>query len=418
MEDVTNATEWNSLLLNIALLVHPSIEFVTQLESLIAADTVRDSSSLLLVYGALASRADPALQEDMVNYLHIHLQQSADSYTDLINLINAMGNSGSVQIIDILLDYIDHEVVDIQVAVINAMRKQTYNSRVLATFLEILKDPNPNTRVVGAIANTLIKGLETSSVGDVQVTLAITNALISSSKTLNNDYINELVAYYISQLQQRDGRVSRRLRRSLRRSNWMSSGPEYNMIASYEARQNDGVNYPTHSGYLWSKQIGVKNFNLQVASGVFTGAGSNDGKHKIFSKTLAKVNAFGKSETVVEVELLRNQTFYGDVQKELYVTVGGYVLLSFESFTDDEESPPSFGGDTEYPILDFRWKLFVTIATLNAHIAVYSQMKSYINIDADIRNQHNSYRVGGLFFPLLTVRVEGSSTFDVVRYSL
>lgn len=413
VEDVANATEWSSLLLNIALLAHPSVEFVTQLQSLIGTNSMKDSSSLLLVYGALASRADPSLQEDMVDYLHVQLQQSADSGTDLIHLINALGNSGSARMIDILLDFIDYEALDIKLAVINAMRKQTDNSRVLATFLEILKVPNPNTRVIGAIVNTLIKGLETSSTNDVQATLAITNALISASKTLNNDYINELVSYYISQLPQHGVRVGRRLRRNI--NNWVSSGPEYNMIASYEARWEDGINYPIHSAYLWGRKIGVRNFNLQVASGVFTGAGDIDGKHKIFGKTLAKVNAFGESATAMEIELLRNQSFYGSVYKALYMTVGGYVLLNFEAFSDDEASPSSFGRGIEYPILEFNWEIFVGIATVNAHIVIYSHTSSDFDIDANIMYEHNSYAVEGLLTPLLTVRVEGSSTFDVVR---
>lgn len=408
VEDVTNVTEWNSLLLNIALLSHPSVECVMQLQSLIS---VKDSSSLLLVYGALASRADPSLQEDMVDYLRVQLQQSADSYT--IHLINALGNSGSARMIDILLDFIDYESLDIKLAVINAMRKQTDNSRVLATFIEILKAPNPNTRVIGAIVNTLIKGLETSSTSDAQATLAIANALISASKTLNNDYINELVSYYISQLPRHGVRVGRRLRRSV--NNWVSTGPEYNMIASYEARQEDGINYPIHSAYLWGRKIGVRNFNLQVASGMFTGAGDVDGKHKVFGKTLAKVNAFGESATAMEIELLRNQSFYGSVYKALYMTVGGYVLLNFEAFSDDEASPSSFGRGIEYPILEFNWEIFVGVATVNAHIIIYSHTSSDFDIDASVMYELNSYAVEGLLAPSLTVRVEGSSTFDVVR---
>ena len=412
VEAVTNATEWNSLLLNIALLVNPSTEFITQLQSLITTNSLRDSNSLLLVYGALASRADPSLQNEMVAYMNDRLQEKTECNDDLIALINALGNSGSPQIVDILLDFISYEDIDAHVTAINAMRKQTGNVHVLSTFLDVLQAQDSNARVVGAIANTLIKGVEVSGVANVQVALALADALVSSSKTLNNDYINELVSYYLRQLTQHNVRVSRRLRRDV--GNWMSSGSEYNMIASYEARQEDGIDYPTHSAYLWSKQVGVKNFNMQVAAGIFTGASGGGGKTKILGRAIAKVNTFGESVTAVEVEVLRTQTSYGDVHKVVYVTVGGYVLLNFEAFTDDQELP-SYGSDTEYPVLEYSWESFVTVATVTTQMVVYSQMSSYFELHARVEEEQNSFTSEGFLTPSLTVRVEGSSTFDVVN---
>ena len=398
--------------MNIALLVNPDDEFVTRLQTVIDAGSVRDSSSLLLVYGALASRAEPDLQIKMVAYLNERLRESTGDDGDLIHLIHALGNSGSAQITDILLDYIDYNVIDVQVAVITAMRKQTNNFRVRAVFLEILRAPNSDVRVIGAIANTLIKGVEASGIGDVQTTLALANALVTSSKLLNNEYISECVSYYLSQLRQHNLRVGRRLRRDA--ENWMFSGPEYDMIASYEMRREDIANYPTHKAYLWSKQIGVRDFNLQVAAGMFTGAGFM-GDHKIFGKAIAKVNAFGESATAMEVEMLSTRTDYGEVHKVVYMTVGGYVLIDFETFSEDDKVPTSYGKDVEYPILEFDWEVFTTVATVNTRITLYAQVDSLFEIEADMDSDQNSYVAEGLLSPSLTVRAEGSSTFDVVR---
>ena len=414
VKNVTNVTEWNSLLLNIALLVNPSTEFVTQLESLITANTVRDSKSLLLVYGALASRADSGLQSEMVAFMNDRLRESVERNADVIALINALGNTGSPQIVDILLDFIGYDDIDVQVTAINAMRKQTENVNVLSTFLDILHTPPPNVQVVGAIANTLIKGLELSGVSNVQLALALADALVSSSKTLNNDYISELVSYYLHQLSQHSTRASRRLRRDINVGNWRSSGAEYNMIASYKVRQEDGVNYPIQSAYLWSKQIGVKTFNMQVAAGVFTGANSGGNRTKIFGREVAKVNVFGKTATAMEVEVLRTQTSYGDVHKAVYVTMGEYVLLDFEAFSDEQLIPSLQGSDTEYPVFEFSWESFVTVATVTTRMVTYAQMSSYFRLDVRVEKEENAFTSEGYFSPFLTVRVEGSSTFDVV----
>ena len=415
VEDVSNATEWNSLLLNIALLVNPSTLFVTQLQSLITTNSARDSRSLLLVYGALASRADSGLQSEMVAFMNDRLQESVECNDDVIALINALGNTGSPEIVDILLDFIGYDNnIDVQVTAINAMRKQTGNVHVLSTFLDILHTPDQNVQVVGAIANTLIRAVELSGVADVQVALDLADALVSSSKTLNNDYISELVSCYLHQLSQHNVRVSRRLRRDINPGNWMSSGPEYNVIASYDARQEDGVNYPIQSAYLWSKEVGIRNFNMQVVAGVFTGANSGGDRTKTFGRAVAKVNVFGKTVTAMEVEVVRTQRSYGDVNRVVYVTVGEFVLLNFEAFSDDEVMPSLHGSDTEYPIFEFSWESFVTVATVTTQMVTYTQMGSYFGIDVWVDEEQNTFTSEGFFSPSLTVRVEGSSTFDVV----
>jgi hypothetical protein len=117
--------------------------------------------------------------------------------------------------------------------------------------------------------------------------------------------------------------------------------------------------------------------------------------------------------TAVEVEVLRTQTSYGDVHKVVYVTVGGYVLLNFEAFTDDQELP-SYGSDTEYPVLEYSWESFVTVATVTTQMVVYSQMSSYFELHARVEEEQNSFTSEGFLTPSLTVRVEGSSTFDVL----
>ena len=411
LESVTDQTEWNGLLLNIALLTTPDEHFVEQLESLINAQHV---NSLLLVYGALASRAEHVLQTQMVTFLSERLQEPTTNEADLIHLIQSLGNSGSDVMVDTLLNYISHASVAVQVATINAMRKKTNDDRVQAAFLAILNAPHPSVNIIGAIANTLIKGLEESGVGNKQKTFALANALVSSSKSLDNEYIEGLVSYYLEQLHQQDMTAGSRLRRDA--DNWMTAGNDYDMIASYEDRQEDGTKYPNYRAHLWSKQIGVRDLNLQVAAGMFTGVGVEAGEHKVFGKTVAKVNAFGESTTAMEVEVLRSQSADRDVHKIVYMTVGGFVLLNFEAFSDEEEAPMSYLQDTEYSILTFDWEVFVAVATVNVEISIYAQLFSYFETELIMELGQNGYVANGLLSPTLRIRAEGSSTFDVVSF--
>ena len=413
MRDVANVTELNVILMNIALLLNPTRNFATQLQSLIDGDFERDTSPLLLMYGALASRADPSLQTEMVAYLIHRLQESTGDEKDKITLIIALGNSGSSEIIDCLLGIIGNANIEIKLAVINALRKQTNSARVLAAFLDILSSNDPDPRIVGAMINTLIIGFESSSVTDVEATLTIARALLSSSRALQNSYIDELLSYYLNLLRELDTSTDRRLRRDT--DKWMQSGTEYNMIASYEDRQEDGVAYPSHSAYLWSQQIGVKNFNLQVASGMFTGATESGDESKILGRTVGRVNAFGHSTTAVEIEVLRSQSPIGDnVHEVVYLTVGGYVLLNFEAFAENKSAPNSFGGGTDYPVLKFELESFVSIATVTSRMVVYAHLESSFGVDGIVFDQPNSYYTRALLSPYLTVQMEGSSTFDVV----
>lgn len=413
MGDVTSEAELNTLLTNIALLVKPNYQFVTRLQSMIDVGSVRDTNSLLLVYGALASRADFDLQTQMVAYLSGRLQESTPDKDEMIALINALGNSGSSQIIDSLLNIIDDDNIDIQLMVINALRKQTNSARVLATFLDILKSNDPNPKIIGAIINTLISGLETLGVADVEATITIARALVSSSRALENSYIDEILSYYLNQLRELGVNTGRRLRRGA--NNWMQSGTEYNIIASYEARQEDGVTYPTHSAYLWSQQIGVNNFNLQIAAGMFTGASESGSEQKILGRMVGRVNIFGHLATAVEIEVLRTLSLSDDVvHKVVYVTVGGYMLLHFEAFTDDKTAPATFDSGTEYPLLEFNLQSFVGVATVATQVVVYAQLDSYFEVDAISSGQPNSFYTNGMFSPSITVRIEGSSIFDVV----
>jgi hypothetical protein len=413
LESVTYATEWNTLVMNIALLASPSSELVTGMQALIEAEAVRDPNSLLLAYGALASRASPNLQNEMVAFLRDHLQKcTANMRGDLIPAINALGNSGSHQIVDVLLGFVGDDTIDIQLAAINALRKQARNTYVVAAFLEQLRSDSPISSIVAAIANILVRDIEEPGVNNVETSLSFAGALVSASEKLNNSYVSQLVSRYLHLLQQSGVEMGRRLRREA--GNWVEAGSEYNVIALHEARQNDQETYPKHSAHLWSRQIGVQNFNMQVVAGMFTGASDTGEEHKILGRTVTKVNAFGISARAVEIEAVRTQ-HSGGIHKVVYVTVGGYVLLESEAFADGKELPKSFGGGTEYLVTEVEFVSYVDVATITTRIAVYAHLDNTFEVNAVNMSKERSFSTRGSISPSLVVSVHGSSTVNILH---
>ena len=405
LEKVTDTTEWNTLVVNIGLSLTPTTGFVARLELLLNSGTVMNLNSLLLMYGATASRADVELQQHMVAYLTAQLQEHTGNTEYTVTLIQALGNSGSSQIVDILLGLINSDDrVDVQVAAISALRKRAGDSRVKRVFLEMLRSRNQSATIVSALTNTLLK-----SIGTVngQTSLVYARALEYSSRVLNNSYISGLVNLYLHTLQKHDPRLRIRLRRDT--GNWGLAGGEYKMIASYEDREEDSATYPKNSGHLWSRQLGVQGFNLQVAAGMFTGASESGKKSKILGRGVARVTSFGYALELVEVEVLREQDDGDSVKKHVLVSVGGY--------NSDTELPSSSSGP-DILEAEENMELFVGPAKIDIHWDVHVHLDGPLRVNEVDTNNTNTFLAQVSLSPSVKVRMHASSQFNVVRHTL
>ena len=189
-----------------------------------------------------------------------------------------------------------------------------------------------------------------------------------------------------------------RLRRHT--GNWMEAGHEYDIIALQESRQEDAASYPIHKAHLWSKHIGVQDLNLQVAAGIFSGVDPTTNKNKVFRKTIAQVNVFGQSASAMDIEVSRSQSAYDEIQRVVFVAVGGYVVMNSQTFSDEEPIPTLYNRIPN----KFDWELFVSGATVNIQIALYVQISDIFEILADFDPEQTSYTVESVLSPPLTVR--------------
>ena len=399
--------------MTIALLVPPSSEFVSRLESLLDSGTARDPNSLLLVYGAIASRADVDLHAHMVAYLIAHLQEPTGSIDNTVALIHALGNSDSSQTTDVLLRLIHDDSLDVKLAVIDALRKQTSDPRVASAFLVVLASENQTVSVVAAIANAVIQSIETSGVTNAQTSLAYAAALAASSRTLHDSYVSELVTFYLRELQKHDPSIRRRLRRNV--GNWALPSEEYNVIASHEDREETSTRYPKNSAHLWTQQLGVKGFNLQVTAGVFTGASESGKERKILGKMVTRVNAFGYTLEPVDVEVLRMSGGGGSsVQKHVQVSVGGNTLVDYKASTDDTQLPTVYRA-TELLVAEENLEFFVGAAEVDVHFDVHVHLNGSFNVNKVDTNNKNTFLTTAFLSPSVEVSIHGSTEFNVVR---
>ena len=69
--------------------------------------------------------------------------------------------------------------------------------------------------------------------------------------------------------------------RHRRGSDWDQYNPNYDIVASYQSRKKDVVNYPQHRAYIWGKKFGISKVYAHFGAGGFAGASNNGQKYKV-----------------------------------------------------------------------------------------------------------------------------------------
>ena len=136
----------DSITVQIATVSNAHVEFVRSLEQLLAksvGQSEEESFGLLLSFGALASNAQPEVEYEVTSFL-LGLQETlapmyATDTAGLVHLILAMGNTGSVNVVNDILSYIK----EIQQASIRALLKFTHLEVVRSSLADVL-DMHPD----------------------------------------------------------------------------------------------------------------------------------------------------------------------------------------------------------------------------------------------------------------------------------
>ena len=320
--------------------------FISRIQEILHSN-VQSTDSLLLAYGALASKLSPEVQQQAVEFLLDKLNSVQEDSDSLVHLIHSLGNSASNLTLDPLLDYAASENLEVQLAAIYALRKHTNNIMVQEAFVAILRKPNVQEDQISTITQTLNAGLEhiKLSGSTEHNNPELLAALVSATMEVSNPELHNFVAQYLLNLKTEVGAkyaqalqtkytetsahrntTHTRLRRG---SDWDASNSLYDLVASRSSRANDVNTYPSHRAYLYGKKFGLSDLNVQFAAGGFAGVSPVNVNYKMFGRAVAKGYAFGRSATGLDAQIL-NEKQNNNVHLKLYANVVGNVLVNVD----------------------------------------------------------------------------------------
>ena len=239
---------------------HMKFVSALQQELLAPSQYLPEKDSLFLSFGVLASRAQPDVELAIVNFLIQQETSTAMSDTSaLVNLLLAMGNTGSKHIVATILSYVDHQSRDVQAASITALVKFTYLQQVQDRLQEVL-EYQQDEETVTMISQTLIKGQIYAEGLDIEMEISSCNIilpkLVAAVLNTNDTDLMKRVSMYISKVGGEQAvELLDRLHISLGRgTDWDAHNSKYDCVASQSDRASDVSTYQKHMAYIYGKK--------------------------------------------------------------------------------------------------------------------------------------------------------------------
>ena len=439
LKDAENPKEKNTIIVYIALANKPAPEFITGIEELIV-DRDSDADPLLLAYGALASKVAPELHQHMVSFLTQKLMEAqSDDEFSTTHIIHSLGNTDSQHTIDTLLPYLKHTSMDIQLASVNALRWNINDQQVQNAFLEKLRSAYLTEEEVEAIAKTLIEGYKQPSASgrmgqkaDIKISEEVVDALATAALQFNSPSLHQIVGQCIELFNQErldnfvrdvngmytwsDSKQLLTNGRKRRGTDWDQYNSVYNLVEDYSTRRRDVITYPHHRAYIWGKTLGVSNLNAQIAAGGFSGVSSDGRKYKLFARGVVRGNAFRRSLTAVDAQILR-QKDSSRIRWRIYAKVVGYTLVNQGGIESpgcrSRKWPLANSGNIR--LFRFSYRVFIYVGYL--HFSVQVNARLGVTFEVAFCERISKFEISAGLVPsaTLTASAEASATLLVSK---
>ena len=379
---------------------------------------------MLLAFGALASNAQPEVQQEVAAFL-VGLQgtltpMNTSDTGGLVHIILAMGNTGSDLVVNEILSYVSSPVDDLQEASIRALLKFTHLGVVRSRLAEVL-DMDTDEDTVILITHTIVKGHRYSEDHDIEIdpeaNTPMIQSLVSAVFRFNNTDLTMLVATYLEE--QGSSMIDILQSRSKRgTSDWdSSSSSNYNLVASLSDRQSDVINYPRHRAYLYGKTLGINKANLKAAAGVFFGLSSDCDNMKGYAKAYAEANVLSRKRTLADIEILLQKTGT-TVRGKVFAEIGGNTLVNEDRTVDGSNRCRTYNTPltrSRYRLFRFTYSIFVYVGTVDFSVNVYLAMG--VNFDAQACGSLSVYNLlsgtAGIV-PRVSLSVSGSASVTLL----
>ena len=404
-----------------------------------------DDDSIILVLGALVRNSNVTTQKIVVNELLKRLNiviTSTNNTEAIIALTYALGNSGSKLAIHALLCSLQNDDIDIKIAAIRSLGYHLDQSIVQEAIMISLASTDED-KILEEILMILIDAYDSMIVTNPSEELL--NAIVSCTVKLNNPNLYALFEKYLQKInsnvedfmnllrqQHNYGEVSRDLindtngadSRVKRGSDWDEYNSDYDVVASYSQRRGDVLTYPYHKAYIWGNTYGVDKLNLKVGAGGFIGAGGFGGfirainifsskRSKVFAKAAAKLQVFGRSFSLVNLEY-SDRTF-GDktLYNNVFVKLGSNVIKNiYKTYTISscKNNNKNLWNSGEYTVFNLKFNIWVFVGTIGVYL------RGSVSSRGDLNLCICPARVSacGNVVPTLTARVSGGASASLL----
>ena len=329
--------ERTSLILAIATLPDPSSELIQTLEHMITQSD--DTTTLLLAYGALVVNVAPDKELEMVSFLVDRIPDGTDNNHVLIHILHALGNTQSLLAVQYIVMYTQHDDEAVRLTAVTALRLFTGIPSVQQQLLYTLGNFTQSVSLISTIIDALRDGYNHNkemSVNQDLIQLLAWNSLNLGNFDLQTELIEFLHVLGTPESLSLADRIGTRGMTSRNKRaytyDWDSTDPSYNAICPLYDRQQDVINFPYHSSFLWTKRVGRTSGSYQIyleaVAGAFAGYNSNC-EFKLKAKCVVRGHAFGHEEEVVQV-LGRLVLQNGKINTKVYAKFGTSIVIDID----------------------------------------------------------------------------------------
>jgi hypothetical protein len=431
LENAVNDEEWEAVAFYLALVDSPQPEFVAKLEGLISSDP-HSTDPLLLVYGAIVPNASPELQHKMVLFLSNRLPEAETNSTSLIHHILSLGNSGSLNISNYLIDYLQHPETDIQLMAIFAMRSIIDHPPVEQCLKDFLVQPQLTEDHLTVMAKSLMYGCEMAMMKNQPKPYSkdLAESLVAFSTEVDNEEFHSALQDYLKAVDTQDsfellqlmkivtsGKANETVANATRferGTTWNARNSLYDLVSSFSERNSDVIKYRQKLSYIWGKRFGAKKINVQVAAGGFAGV-SSAGDYKLFGRAVAKAQFYNRGGTIIDFLVLRQKTARATISR-LYIVFLGRTLMNFHRVRDPTSCttiPKNLYNGRRYPLFTFGTGVFVVIGTLQIRLSSFMQFTAGMYIK--FCDHHGKATAATGLTPTLTITVSASGYLDIAK---
>ena len=417
------------MLFYIAFVANPQPQMVARLEELIPSD-VNTNDPLLLAYGAIIPRAAPPLKARMISFLLDRLPFAETESKSLVHHILALGNAGSPETSETIIDYLGHPDQGVQLTSILALRSLLNETLVKKALRELLLNPDTSVNHIAMIAKALLYGAEEASLKRVPrpYPQELVQPLVIMAANSDDEYTQATVSRYLETVNTESSNKLKELFNALKSTNyydglnltrvrrgdvWDEANSVYDLVEPLDERKEDVSTYTHHLSYIWGRLLGGKDINMQIAAGGFAGV-SNGGAYKVYGHAVAQATVYNRRTTFVDFILLRRKD-NSSTETKIYGNVMGKTLKDID-LTEEAEVCKTFTESLYdgkvYTVFDFTYSVFVEVGNLD--FGVKATVQFTVGLEVAFCDKPGRVTAAAQLTPTVTLTVEASGDLEIL----